>query len=93
MPITFATMWALLAAMFGLWPAALGLLAIRLATALTCGWRVLGSPDVWKYFYLIPVRDLWGVAVWATALFGHTVEWRGKRLRLDREGKIVAGAG
>lgn len=93
LPITFATMWALLAAMFGLWPAALGLLAIRLATALTCGWRVLGSPDVWKYFYLIPVRDLWGVAVWATALFGHTVEWRGKRLRLDREGKIVAGAG
>jgi ceramide glucosyltransferase len=93
LPVTFATTWALLAAVFGLWPAALGLLAIRLAAALACGWRVLGSADVGKYFYLIPVRDLWGVAVWATALFGQTVEWRGKRLRLDREGKIVARAG
>jgi ceramide glucosyltransferase len=90
LPVTFATLWALLAAMFGLWPATLGLLAIRLAMAVGCGWGTLGSPDVLKYFYLIPLRDLWGVAVWAVALFGHTVEWRGRQLRLDREGKIMA---
>ena len=90
LPITFATLWALVAAGLGLWPAALGLLAIRLAMALGCGGSVLGSADVWKYFYLIPVRDLWGVVVWAVALFGDTVEWRGRRLRLDRKGKIVA---
>jgi ceramide glucosyltransferase len=90
LPVTFATLWALLAAVFGLWQAALGLLAIRFAMALACGGLVLGSADVWKYFYLIPLRDLWGVAVWAVSLFGNTVEWRGRRLRLDREGKIVA---
>ena len=90
LPVTFATLWAFVAAAFGFWPAAFGLLLIRLAMALACGALVLGSADVWKYFYLIPVRDLWGVAVWATALFGNTVEWRGRRLRLDREGKIVA---
>ena len=90
LPVTFATLWALVAAGFGLWPAAVGLMTIRLAMALGCGGFVLGSAEVWKYFYLIPVRDLWGVVVWAVALFGDTVEWRGRRLRLDREGKIVA---
>jgi ceramide glucosyltransferase len=90
LPITFATLWALVAALYGLWPAALGLLAIRFGMAIACGGWVLGSSDVWKYFYIIPVRDLCGVAVWAAGLFGNVVEWRGRRLRLDREGKIVA---
>jgi ceramide glucosyltransferase len=89
LPVTFATLWALLAALLGFWPLALGLLAIRLAMALACGWGVLGSADVWKYFYLIPVRDLVGVAVWAAGLFGNRVEWRGRRLRIDGEGRIV----
>ena len=76
-------------------PAACGgwrsaLLAIRFAMAITCGWFVLGSADVWKYWYLIPLRDMWGVAIWAAGLFGDTVEWRGRRLQLDREGKIIA---
>ncbi len=56
--------------------------------AIGCGWFVLGSSDVWKYFYAIPLRDLWGAGVWAAGLFGNTVEWRGRRLRLDREGRI-----
>jgi ceramide glucosyltransferase len=89
LPVTFATLWAVIAVAFGYWPAALGLLAIRFAMAFACGWGVLRSRDVWKYFYLIPIRDLLGVAVWAVALFGHTVEWRGQRMRLDGEGKIL----
>jgi ceramide glucosyltransferase len=90
LPVTFATFWALVAAACGLWWVALGLLAIRFAMAITCGWFVLKSPDVWKYWYLIPLRDLWGVAIWAAGLFGDTVEWRGRRLKLDAKGKIVA---
>ena len=27
-------------------------------------------------------------AVWVAALFGNTVVWRGKRLRIDRDGRI-----
>jgi hypothetical protein len=42
-----------------------------------------------RYFYLIPLRDLWGVAVWFRGLFGDTVEWRDRRLRLDRQGRIL----
>ena len=90
LPVTYATFWALAAAACGLWWVAAALLAIRFAMAITCGWFVLGSADVWKYCYLIPLRDLWGVAIWATGLFGDTVEWRGRRLRLDAEGKITA---
>jgi len=89
LPITFATLWALVAATCGLWGMALTLLLIRFTMAIAGGWFVLRSPDVWKYCYAIPVRDLWGVAVWAVGLFGDTVEWRGRRLRLDSKGRIV----
>jgi hypothetical protein len=58
--------------------------------ALVCGWLVLGSTDVWKYCYAIPLRDLCGVAVWAAGLAGDTVVWRDQRLKLDAEGKIIA---
>jgi ceramide glucosyltransferase len=89
LPVTFATLWAVVAAACGWWFAALVLLAIRFAMAITCGWFVLGSADVWKYCCLIPLRDLWGVAIWAAGLFGDTVEWRGRTLRLDSDGKII----
>jgi len=40
--------------------------------------------------YLIPFRDLAGLAIWAAGLFGSTVVWRDASLKLDREGRIVA---
>ena len=89
LPITFATLWAIVAACGGLWWTALALLVIRLAMAMSCGWFVLRSADVWKYCYAIPIRDIWGVAVWLAGLFGSTVDWRGSKLRLDRQGRIV----
>jgi len=91
LPITFATLWALIAALSGAWWTAGALLAIRFAMAFTAGGLVLGSPDVWKYFYAIPLRDLGGVVIWGAALLGDTVEWRGRRLRLDRQGRIRTG--
>lgn len=90
LPITYATLWAVLAAAAGLWWIALVLLAIRLAMAILSGWFVLRSTDVWKYFYAIPIRDLAGVAVWAAGLFSSEVIWRDQKLRLDAEGRIVS---
>jgi ceramide glucosyltransferase len=92
LPITYASLWVVIAAIFGMWWIALPLLAIRLAMTLFCG-RVLGSVDVWKYCYAIPLRDLLGVAVWAAGLLGDTVVWRDQRLRLDAEGRIIARQG
>jgi ceramide glucosyltransferase len=90
LPVTFATFWAVAAAIGGVWWLAALLLAVRYASAITCGWFVLRSPDVWRYFYLVPLRDLWGVAIWGAGLVGDTVEWRGRRLRLDAAGRIIA---
>ena len=64
------------------------LLALRMIAATEAGWFVLRSPDVLKLWLLIPLRDLFGAAVWCAGLFGRTVEWRGRRLRLDSEGRI-----
>lgn len=89
LPVTFATLWALVAACGGTWRIALALLAIRMVMAVTAGWFVLRSIDVLKLWLVIPFRDLYGVAVWAVALFGDTVEWGGEMLKIDREGRIL----
>jgi len=90
LPITYASLWVVVAALFGLWWVALPLLAIRFTMAMACGWSLLSARDVWIYCYAIPLRDLWGVAVWSAGLVGHTVVWRDQKLRLDRAGKIVS---
>lgn len=88
LPVTFATVWAVVAFATGNVYLAAMVLALRMLMALVAGWAVLGSSDVMWMWPLVPVRDLFGAAVWVTALFGRTVIWRGRRLRLDAEGRI-----
>jgi len=80
LPVTFATFWAVVC---GNWRVGLALLVVRMAMAL-----IAGKKDALRLFFLIPARDLFGVAVWAVGLFGNSVVWRGRKLRLDREGRI-----
>jgi ceramide glucosyltransferase len=87
--ITHATLWALVAAVAGEWRIAAALIILRLAAGLAAGYGVLRAPDAVRLWWLIPARDLAGVAVWVAGLFGRTVEWRGQKLRLDRKGRIV----
>jgi ceramide glucosyltransferase len=89
LPLTYATLWAVVAAACGEWQFAISILSIRMTMAVVAGWFKMRSADVLKLFFLIPVRDLFGVAVWIVALFGNTVLWRGRKLRLDRDGRIV----
>jgi ceramide glucosyltransferase len=79
-----------LAALSGWWPLALGCLAIRILAGRITSTLVLGDRESARLWFLMPFRDLWGFAVWAAGLAGSTVEWRGKKLRLDREGRIHA---
>ncbi len=88
LPITFASFWALAAALAGMWWTTAGLLAIRLSMAIMGGWFVIRSRDVLPYFWLVPARDLYGVAVWVAGLFGNTVEWGGRKLHIDSSGRI-----
>jgi ceramide glucosyltransferase len=89
LPVTYATLWAVLAAACGQWQLAIVILLIRLMMAIVAGWSKMRSKDVPRLFFLIPVRDIFGVAVWLAGLFGNTVIWRGRKLRLNRDGRII----
>jgi ceramide glucosyltransferase len=40
------------------------------------------------YFWLVPVKDLLQVVIWLCAFAGNTVEWRGKKMKLRRDGTL-----
>ena len=72
LPITYATLWAVIAAL--LWTLVDRAAAARHPARDGDRLRLVScseAPDVWKYCYAIPLRDLCGVAVWAAGLFGH----------------------
>jgi ceramide glucosyltransferase len=87
--ITNGSVWAALAAAAGAWPVAVACLAIRMLAGLVTGIAVLGDEDLPRLWFLMPLRDLWGFAVWLAGTAGSTVEWQGEKLRLDGEGRIV----
>ena len=41
------------------------------------------------YFWLLPIKDLLQFAVWLCAFAGNTVEWRGQKFHLRRDGTLV----
>jgi len=88
LPITFATAWAVVLFLTGNIALAAAVLAARIAMSIVAGWFVIQSRDVLSMFWAIPLRDLFGVAVWFAGLFGRTVIWRGQRLVLDPQGRI-----
>ena len=86
--VTHATLWALVALATGSWLIATSALAIRMAAGVLVSFAVLGERQILSDFWLIPARDLWGFAVWVGGLFGKTVRWRDKTLRLSADGRI-----
>ena len=87
--VTHATVWALVACAAGqIWAGALAL-ALRILAGVLVGGAVLQDRKVWRWFWLMPVRDLFGFAVWVGGCFGSTVWWRGRKLRLRRDGRIT----
>ncbi len=74
LPVTNATLWAVVAAGRGRPDLGIGLLVIRLVMAFASGWGVLRSRDVLYLWWLIPARDLFGFAVWLVGLFGDSVD-------------------
>jgi ceramide glucosyltransferase len=89
LPVTNASLWALLLIVAGLYAPAAALLLLRLSVGFTAGWAVLRSPIVPRWWWLMPLRDLWGLAIWAAGMRGNTVVWGAETLTLDRSGRIV----
>ncbi len=84
--VTQATFWCLMATAFGHWRIALAGLIVRLLAA-AAGIVALGDGNL-AGVAAVPLRDLFGFAVWAAGIAGRQVEWRGIRFRLLADGRI-----
>ena len=69
--------------------AALALLLVRIVIAQNLQRRFMQSHDTLAPPWLVPVKDLLQAAVWLGAFLGNTVEWRGQKMRLRRDGILV----
>jgi ceramide glucosyltransferase len=88
LPLTNATVWTLVAAVTGWYWTAAALLGLRLVCGVIAGVGVLRDPLTARLWWLMPVRDLFGAAVWLAGLFGSKVIWRGRSIHLRRDGTI-----
>ena len=81
---TFGLGWALLNVVAsGLSPLSLWLLALsfflRLGLAMIVGASVLGDHEVLPNLWLLPLRDMVAMGLWAAGFAGNTIVWRGER--------------
>jgi hypothetical protein len=72
----------------GQYSAAAAALTLRILAGVWIGGGILRDRNAALFFFLIPLRDLFGFAVWLGGLAGDTVDWRGQSLQLHPDGKI-----
>jgi ceramide glucosyltransferase len=68
-------------------------LLIRLSMAWIIGVHWLRDRILKKYFWLVPVRDLLSFVIWCLSWVGKTVEWRGRRYEVARDGTMIRVGG
>ncbi|MDZ7637421.1 MAG: bacteriohopanetetrol glucosamine biosynthesis glycosyltransferase HpnI [Bryobacterales bacterium] len=89
LPVTSASLWALLLLLTPYWLWGAALLALRMIAGSWLARVVLHDRSSLAMLLLQPFRDLWAFAIWLWGFSGRTVEWRGQRLVLNRRGVIV----
>ena len=50
--------------------------------------RFTPERDLVSPFWLVPVRDFLNAAIWLLAFLGSTVEWRGRKMKVRRDGML-----
>jgi ceramide glucosyltransferase len=87
--VTHATLWSLVALAAGQWQVAAAVIAVRVVAGVWIGAGILQDRKVLRDFWMIPLRDLFGFAIWAGGLSGDTVQWRDRQLKLRPDGRIL----
>lgn len=90
LPVTHAGLWIVANLAVGNVGMATALWLARAAMGACAGFVVLRHWPALFAAPLLPLWDLWAFVVWMAGLFGRSVWWRGKRLRLERDGRITA---
>jgi ceramide glucosyltransferase len=91
--MTFGLPWAMAAAVCAGGAAwSLALLGVVAAARFASGWllcaAILDDRRTLRDLWLIPVRDLVGVAIWFASFGGDTIVWRGERFHL-KDGRLT----
>jgi ceramide glucosyltransferase len=88
----FGTVWALLLLLlsgFASWAIGLAVITfvMRYVQALSAI-RLMEATRLHRWFWLLPLRDLFSFAIWISGGYGRTIFWRGRRLRISGDGVI-----
>jgi ceramide glucosyltransferase len=71
------------------WPATWPLMGVTVALRLVSAWvvskRILGARVRWL---LLPWQDMLGFGFWIAGFFGNSINWRGRRYLLNRDGTM-----
>ena len=65
------------------------LVLLRIALAQNLQRRLTPGRELVSPFWLVPVRDLLNAAIWLVAFLGNTVEWRGRKMKVRRDGTLA----
>jgi len=90
--VTYGIAWALMNVIAsGVSPLSLWLLGLslflRLGLAMTVGAEVLSDHQMLPSLWLLPLRDLLAIGLWAAGFAGNTILWRGERF-VVKSGKL-----
>ncbi len=87
LPVTHAGLWAAVAFGAGEPALAAGLCLLRILSGVTAGFLLLRCRAALA-LPLLPLWDLWAFCVWMAGLGGSAIVWRGRRMRLGRDGRL-----
>jgi ceramide glucosyltransferase len=63
-------------------------LMVRYLVTWSVAWRVLRDPELQRSWWLVPLQDLVGFAVWCGGFTGSTVTWRGAAFEVATDGRF-----
>ncbi len=90
-PLLWLTFSALAATSFCPSLTAVFLLLVRIWIAQDLQRRFTPDRNLISPAWLVPVRDVLNVAIWLAAFSGNTIEWRGRKMKLRRDGTLEDG--